>query len=284
MSKAFDRVNWQFIIITLKSFGFSDHWCDLIFQCISTPSITVLLNGHPCENVSLSPYLFILSMEVFSRLLLHLESKNKVQGIRLTKTAPNISHLFFADDLLLFTKANLDSCKNLMDAINMFSLASGQVVNFEKLGIFFSKKVHKKHQEIMSRLMKIKKMDIKDTHLGVPLFIDISKLKNFDSIIEKLEQRVKTWLGNTIPQPSRMVLNKSVLSGMPIYNIGCFVLLKKIMARIIAIQRDFWWGKKSNSKGIYIKSFEFMCKPINQGGLGFKDANKVNQAMISRIA
>lgn len=43
------------------------------------------------------------------------------------------------------------------------------------------------------------------------------------------------------------------------------------------------WGKHTNSKGIYIKSFDFLCNPIDQGGLGFKEANKVNQAMISRI-
>lgn len=50
--------------------------------------------------------------------------------------------------------------------------------------------------------MKIKKINIKDTHLGVPLFIDRSKLKFFDSIIEKMEQRVKNWLAKILSQPS----------------------------------------------------------------------------------
>lgn len=61
-------------------------------------------------------------------------------------------------------------------------------------------------------------------------------------------------------------------------------LTKKITKRINDIQRDFWWGKHTNSKGIYVKAFDFLCKPIEQGGIGFKEANKVNQAMISRIA
>lgn len=65
---------------------------------------------------------------------------------------------------------------------------------------------------------------------------------------------------------------------------GCFVLPKKITSRINAIQRDFWWGKHTNSKGIYIKSNDLLCKPIELGGLGFKEASKVNRAMVSKIA
>lgn len=133
----------------------------------------------------LSPYLFILCMEVFSRLLSHLETKKKVQGIKLTPKATP-SSLFFADDLLLFTKADLDSCKNLLESIQMFIKASGQAINFTKSGLFFSKKVHNKHQGIICRLMKIKQINIKDTHLGMPLFVDRSKLKFFDIIIEKM--------------------------------------------------------------------------------------------------
>lgn len=47
MSKIFDRVEWVFLRDILKSFGFSEHWCDLIHQCISTTIISIMLNGSP---------------------------------------------------------------------------------------------------------------------------------------------------------------------------------------------------------------------------------------------
>lgn len=62
----------------------------------------------------------------------------------------------------------------------------------------------------------------------MPLFIDRSKLKAFYNIIEKMEQRIKTCLGKILSQPSKIVLNKAVLSSMPIFSMGCFVLPKKI--------------------------------------------------------
>lgn len=238
MSKAFDRVNWKFLIKTLQSFGFSEQWCNLIFQCISASSISVLLNGSPGKEFKpfrgirqgdpLSPYLFILCMEVFSRILCHLETTKQVTDIKLTPKSPPISHLFFADDLLLFTKADLGSCKNLLEAVNLFSISSGKVINFNKSGLFFSKKDHSRHQGIICRMMKIKKINIKDTYLGVPLFVGRSKLKSFDNIIEKMEHRVKNWLAKVLSQSSKIVLDKSILSSMPM---GCFVLscLKRLL-------------------------------------------------------
>lgn len=76
-------------------------------------------------------------MEVLSRLLCHLESVKQVIGIKLIPKSTLIFHLFFADDLLLFTRADLGSCKNLLEAINLFSKASRQVINFSKSGLFF---------------------------------------------------------------------------------------------------------------------------------------------------
>ncbi|XP_026399163.1 uncharacterized protein LOC113295015 [Papaver somniferum] len=92
MSKAFDIVKWGFLGDILKAFGFSEHWCDLIYQCISTSSISIMLNGSPCKSYRptrglrqgdpLSPYLFIICMETFSRYLLQAEQNNLIHGVK----------------------------------------------------------------------------------------------------------------------------------------------------------------------------------------------------------
>lgn len=47
MSKAYDRVSWPFLMEILRCFGFGAKWCRWIYQCISTVSFSILLNGSP---------------------------------------------------------------------------------------------------------------------------------------------------------------------------------------------------------------------------------------------
>ncbi|XP_026398710.1 uncharacterized protein LOC113294531 [Papaver somniferum] len=90
LSKAFDRLEWPFIIVVFKKLDFSEDWCHIIFLCISIVSYSVLVNGSPRDMFfpsrgirqgdCLSPYIFIICMEVLSQLLLKAESDGVIQG------------------------------------------------------------------------------------------------------------------------------------------------------------------------------------------------------------
>lgn len=83
---------------------------------MSTIQYLVLINGGISETFSpgrglrqgdpLSPYLFILCSEFITRLLNKEESQGNIHGIKVSKGGPAISHLMYADDLLLMCKAN----------------------------------------------------------------------------------------------------------------------------------------------------------------------------------
>lgn len=104
LSKAFDRVEWTFIEKVLLAFGFSKNWTKLILQCISTTSFSILLNGSPGPTFKtsrglrqgdpLSPYLFLICMEILSRLLEKAIEEKRISGFQINNMAPNISHLF----------------------------------------------------------------------------------------------------------------------------------------------------------------------------------------------
>ncbi|XP_026417281.1 uncharacterized protein LOC113312760 [Papaver somniferum] len=93
MAKAFDRVNWDFLLQVLSQMGFSSQWFNLIHQCISTTSMAVLVNGSPGkffkpsrglrQGDPLSPYLFLFCMKALSRYLTHAETQQQIHGIKI---------------------------------------------------------------------------------------------------------------------------------------------------------------------------------------------------------
>ena len=115
MSKAFDRVEWPFLLQLMEKMGFNGRWVNLIFECISTVTYSILVNGEPKRNIvpsgglkqdnPLSPYLFLLCSEGLNALIQQAVHEDKIRGYSLCRYGPKISHLFFADDSLLFCHA-----------------------------------------------------------------------------------------------------------------------------------------------------------------------------------
>jgi len=95
--------------------GFPDFWVDLTMMCVSYVSFSVLLNGQPQQKFypnrglrqgdPLSPYLFIICAEVFSTLINRVASSSAIHRLKVAHHVPSISHLFFADDSMVFTRA-----------------------------------------------------------------------------------------------------------------------------------------------------------------------------------
>ena len=121
IEKAYDNINWKFLFGVLQKMGFGPKWVSWIKQCVTTASFSVLVNGSPagCFNSSrglrqgdpLSPYLFILGMEVFSILMEKAASKGFLQGHKFVNRSGDelqLNHLLFADDTLVFCKDTRD--------------------------------------------------------------------------------------------------------------------------------------------------------------------------------
>jgi hypothetical protein len=126
MEKAFDRMEWSFLLAIMEKLGFSHIWISCIKICISIPSLSILLNGSPFGCISpskglrqgdpLSHFLFILGVEVFSRLML--ESAGSLQGLQIARSCLAIHHLLFADDLLIFGKATVSVATSIKSCLD----------------------------------------------------------------------------------------------------------------------------------------------------------------------
>lgn len=105
LKKAFDQIDWNFLLKALESLGYSNTWCNIIKACISTTSLSFNLDGAPFGFITperglrqgdpLPPFLFITCIAYMPRLLRNLSYNNKAVGIKLSTNSPTISHLLF---------------------------------------------------------------------------------------------------------------------------------------------------------------------------------------------
>lgn len=118
MSKAYDRVEWDFLETMLLKLGFSHYWTELVMECVKSVSYSVVINGElgeifvPTRGLRqgdpLYPYLFLICAEGLSTMLNIAESNGLIKGASVTRGGMRINHLLFTDDCVIFCRAMLN--------------------------------------------------------------------------------------------------------------------------------------------------------------------------------
>ena len=149
MSTAYDRVEWIFLEKIHLKMGFQNSWVSLIMECITTVTYSIMVNGEPQGMITptrglrqgdpLSPYLFLFCVEGLDAILRRAANNGDINGFSLCKRGPKITHLFFADDCLLFCKATLAKCEKIKNILNTHEATFDQMVNKDKTTLFFSR-------------------------------------------------------------------------------------------------------------------------------------------------
>lgn len=163
----------------LDWFNFPTHLTKLIMSCISDPNLAIIVNVSASDSFQasrgisqgdpISPYLFILCMEYLSLSIDNECFARNWDPIRIARNEPKISHLFFADDIILVAKANEKNCSTILDTLDDFCFHSGQKVNYEKSKVWFSPMVTDDRAFHLNSILKLKKVQNLGIYLGHPL-------------------------------------------------------------------------------------------------------------------
>ncbi|XP_019151047.1 PREDICTED: uncharacterized protein LOC109147845 [Ipomoea nil] len=203
MAKAYDRMEWPYLRNMMMALGFHRNWVDLVMKCVTTVSYSILVNGSRSDPIiptrglrqgdPLSPYLFIICAEGLSLMLQQANREGLIHGCRVARGAPQVSHLFFADDSLLFFKAKEEEANEIKRCLTAYENLSGQVVNYHKSNICYSRNTGIIDRDNVAQVLGVTQAPNFGKYLGLPSFVGRNKKAAFAYIEDKIRQRIGYW-------------------------------------------------------------------------------------------
>ncbi|XP_021764016.1 uncharacterized protein LOC110728682 [Chenopodium quinoa] len=274
----------------LEALNFPGQFIGWIMECISTPSFSLIINGglHYFfkgkrgirQEDPISPLMFVLVMEYLSRLL------KKVGGLRKFKFHQGckklgLTHLVFADDLMLFGHGDKQSFSLLIGALKTFEKVSGLIANSEKTVVYFGSMEDSMKQEILGNTGFIVG-SFPFRYIGIPLNAKYMRISDFDSIIDKMLARITCWSSRNLSYNARITLINSVLISLHTYWAQCILMPKGVIQRITQLCRAFLWNGSAVLGGAPPIAWDWVCKPKRFGGLGIRDCNRWNKGALGK--
>lgn len=290
LKKAFDSVKWEFVTAALRALAIPERYINWIHQCITTPSFTISVNGATGgffrstkglrQGDPLSPYLFVLAMEVFSKLLY---SRYDSGYIHYHPKAGDlsISHLMFADDVMIFFDGGSSSMHGICETLDDFADWSGLKVNKDKSQLFqagldLSERITSAAYGFPAGTFPIR-------YLGLPLMCRKLRIADYGPLLEKLSARLRSWVSKALSFAGRTQLISSVIFGLINFWMSTFLLPKGCIKKIESLCSKFLWAGSIDGRKSSKVSWVDCCLPKSEGGLGFRSFGEWNKTLLLRL-
>ena len=180
-------------------------------------------------------------MEVLTRELWKVQMHKKTSiGFKITPKGEKIPCLLFADDNLLLCRTNLESCRHLGNLLSKFCQSSGQLINFHKSSLTFSKNASVHDRQVVSFVFNITYQDSLGEYLGCPVFQGRPNTETFLDLVNKRAFNLQPWKANNISKAGRMALIQANIESMPAHTMQYFQLPSATNKQIDRISRNFF--------------------------------------------
>ncbi|KAL6218936.1 hypothetical protein ACLB2K_012143 [Fragaria x ananassa] len=185
----------------------------------------------------------------------------KWKPVKASGSGPPISHLFFANDLILFAKANCAQARIIKKCLDAFCNLSGQEVSFQKSMLYCSPNTSKKMARKISRICGSALTDNLGKYLGMPLIHSTVTKKTYRPIVEKVQSKLVGWKSKTLNFVGRLTLVQAVTSTIPIYAMQTAKLPVATCDSLDKLSRDFLLGDCDEKKKVHLINWDRICKP-----------------------
>lgn len=291
LKKAYAMVSWEFIEEVLKGYGFPPSLVQLVMNCVTTTKFTIKLNGVSYEYFKggrglrqedpMSPLLFVLVMEYLTRTLRKMCKVEAFQFHPMCQTT-KLTHLIFADDLMVCCKGDIRSINRVMEALRHFSQVAGLEANLQKSNIFLAGMDEPTKENILrSTGFTLGSLPIR--YLCLPLSSKRWNKMDCAQLVEKITKRISVGYTRQLSYAGRLQIINAVF--FSIYNFwGTVVIIpQSVLKEIDRKCREFLWGTTEERKKVVLVAWDKVCTPKKYGGINIKCCHKWNFAAVGKL-
>lgn len=280
--KAFDTLEWSFIVKTLKYYNFGPSLISWVNTLYCDASSAILNNGWSSgffsinrgvrQGCPLSPYLFIVCAEVLGSAI---RRDHSIRGIDILGVECKISQ--YADDTTLILDGSFSSLENAFKTLDNFALASGLKVNYEKSEALWIGKLRNSNETLfLQRKLTWARRKVKALGVWFSTIEGASGQLNFEEKIEKLKKTADNWQLRRLTLLGKITVIKSLLASQLVYILTPLPTDQKLLEEINRLLFSFLW----DGKGDRIKRSE-MINDYEKGGLKMLDIKTFNSSLKS---
>lgn len=201
----------------------------------------------------------------------------------ITKQGPFLSHIFFADDLILFGQSDAANVRNIMRCLNRFCDMSGQRVNTAKSRILFSRNTYGATREAICQATSIQETEDIGKYLGVPLHTKRVTKAMYHDLIAKVSNKLSKWKAENLSLAGRRVLIQSTSSTIANHVMQSTLLPKNVSREIDKHNRNFLWRGNQDTRKTALVKWSDVCLPKEGGGLGLRKTEIANKAYLAKL-
>ncbi|XP_027166413.1 uncharacterized protein LOC113766418 [Coffea eugenioides] len=196
---------------------------------------------------------------------------------------PPVTHLAFADDVLIFANGSARSLKDIVQVLEMYQRASGQLVNAQKSGYLVHPSVCLSRRRVIERITGFPRQQFPVRYLGFPLYVGRYKSAYFGEVCHSISARILSWRSKLLSPGGRLVLIKHVLSAIPTHLLSAAVIPMAVFKAIERVCASFLWGSSGELNKHHWIKWSQLCYPEEEGGAGFRRVRDVYKAFSCKL-